>query len=484
VLLPHVRATHHPMDEWMLGWLARNAMLLVDRAPRAAAEFLRQAVADSLGSSGQRGFLAARLADALYRVGDTAEAEQVANCALVRAADADLLVDLHWTLVQCRMMTGRQAESLAALHRVLASPGMSARQRARLLVLAARTHSYLGEVETAGRAAATALAAATEADDNLAIGWALHTLATVTGVQGQMADALALFEQALTVTLADPALTDLRLLVQINKAVTLGNLDRHEEALATVRQARQLADQAGTVIRLTQAHSALGQLLFDTGRWDEAMAEVAAQHESLKSPPMTCYDLGIAAVICFHRGKPAQARRHLAAAIPHARQLGNRVAGSLTLARSLDCEHAGALPEALAVLTTELADNTEQLDEVEDLLADAVRLAAQVGDFSTAQALADHAAALASGSQIPHRAANALYCRGLLDHDTTRLLTAADRYSDASRPLLCAQALEAATDDFVLTGDRDQAQAAFTRAVTIYASLGAVADAARLQDKC
>ena len=65
-----------------------------------------------------------------------------------------------------------------------------------------------------------------------------------------MTDALPLYDRALTVTQGDPALTDLRLLLQINKAVTLGDLDRYEEALAAAGQARHLADQAGTAIRL------------------------------------------------------------------------------------------------------------------------------------------------------------------------------------------------------------------------------------------
>ena len=50
-------------------------------------------------------------------------------------------------------------------------------------------------------------------------------------MQGQTTDTLPLFDRALAVTQADPALTDLRLLLQINKAVTLGNLDRYEEAV-------------------------------------------------------------------------------------------------------------------------------------------------------------------------------------------------------------------------------------------------------------
>ena len=203
-----------------------------------------------------------------------AEAEQVASRALEYAAEPDVVEDLHWTLAQCRMLAGSAAESLAALDQALAAPGISARHRARLLVLAARTHLHLGEVEEAGQVAASALEAATEAADNWAMAWALHVLTIMTGVQGHVADTLPLFDRALTVTQADPGLTDLRLLLQINQAVTLGNLDRYDEALAAAGQARQLAGQVGTAMRRTQAHSALGQLLFETGRWDDALAEV------------------------------------------------------------------------------------------------------------------------------------------------------------------------------------------------------------------
>jgi hypothetical protein len=100
------------------------------------------------------------------------------------------------------------------------------------------------------------------------------------------------------------------------------------------------------------------------------------------------------------------------------------------------------------VLTDAFDGSTEEVEEIEDLLPDAVRLAAQTGDLGTAQALAIQAAALVANSEIPHRQANALYCRGLLDHDASRLLAAADRYDDAGRPLLSAKALEAAAVQF------------------------------------
>jgi DNA-binding CsgD family transcriptional regulator len=427
------------------------------------------------------GWLAISPPDALYRTGDTAQAEQVANQALEHATEPDLLVDLHWTLAQCRIVAGLSAESLATLDRALTSPGIPARHRARLLVLAARTHSMIGEVEKAGHVATSALAAAEEADDNWAMGWALHVLTLVTTVQGHMTDALPLFDRALAVTQADPALTDLRLLLQINQAVTLGCLDQYEQAFAAAGQARHLADQVGTAIRLAQARSAVGQLLFETGHWDDALAEVEILPENLKAPNVACVNLGIAAVISFHRGEIDAARRYLAAAVPYDERVGHRLIRELALARSLDREQAGALPDALAALTAGSADNTENLGEIEDLLADAVRLATEVGDLGTAQSLAGHTEALAAGSEIPHRQANALYCGGLLDQDGSRLLAAAERYDDAGRPLQKAKALEAGAKTFLDASDRSQARTAFTEAVEVYGSLGADADVARLQ---
>jgi tetratricopeptide (TPR) repeat protein len=470
-----------PVDEWILTWLAGAADLLIAQAPQAAAELLGKAVARSPAGSARHGWLASRLADALYRVGDRAAAEQVANRALEHAADPDLLVDLHWTLAQCRMHAGSSAESLATLDRALASPGISARHRARLLVLAARTHLNIGEVKTASRVADSALEAASEAHDNWAMGWALHVLTLVTAMQGHGTEALPLFDRALSVTEADPALTDLRLLLQVNKAITLGNLDRHEEALATAGQARQLAEQVGTTLRLAQAHSILSQLLFQTGRWDDALTEIEILPEELKEPGVACCDLGIAALIGLHRGETAAAQRHLAAAAPHADRLGHRIIGPLALARSLDREHDGALPEALAVLADAFNSHTEEIEESAELLADAVRLATQTGDRGIAQVLAGQADVLAAGSKIPQRQANALYCHGLLDHDASRLLAAAERYDDADRPLQKARALEAAAGHFIDVGHRGQARAAFTRAAEVYDGLGAAADVARLQ---
>jgi tetratricopeptide (TPR) repeat protein len=473
-----------PMEEWTLSWLGDASAALVSQAPSVAAALLTQALDGIPRSSDRYGPLASRLASALYFVGENAAAEQMASQALEHAADPDLLVDLHWTLALCRMAAGRSAESLMTLDHALADPGLSARHRGRLLVLVARTHANSGEHEKGNRAAVGALAAASAEDDSWTVGWALAVMALIATLRGQPADALALFDRGLSLTQADPALSDLRLLLQINKAAALANLDRWEEALAVARRARQLADQAGTTIRQAQAHSILGQLLFETGRWDDAVAEMAFVPESLKESAVSCAELGIAAVISFHRGNTAAAREYLSAALPHTRRFRRRYIPFLALARSLDHEQAGQLPEALAELTGWPDRKTEEFGEMQDLIGDAARLALRTGDLSVARALASQAATFAIEAQTPNRQANALYCGGLVEHDAAMLLSSAELYGHADRPLQRAKALEAAASEYAHAGDREAAQSTLATAAEIYAWLGATVDAARVKAAC
>ena len=166
-----------------------------------------------------------------------------------------------------------------------------------------------------------------------------------------------------------------------------------------------------------------------------------------RSRPPPGGELGLAAVICFHRGEAALLRRHLENDIPYAERMGNRVIAPLALARSLDSEHDGAVPAALAALTAGVSDNMEELEEVEDLLADAVRLAMQHGrPGHGARPSTGHAAALKhADSRIPQPAGRRdLLPRPARPRRPGRLAEAAERFGEASRPLLHAQALEAA----------------------------------------
>lgn len=381
-----------PLDELLMDWLAGAASTLVAQTPRTAIDLLRAACRRSSVRTARGSWLAARLAEALYRSGDSVEAERIARQTMMVVSDPDLLVDLHWTMAQSRALAGRVDESLESLAEAIALPGVSQRQRARLLVLAARAHRDLGKVTAAGEIAAKALATAEEVGDTWTLAWSLHVMIVVSVMRGEFASALPLFERALDVVGEDSALTDLGLLLQINKSVALGNLDRYDEAVGTATRVRQLADDTGSLVRLAQARSALGQLLFKAGQWDDTQREVEAIADDMKDPATTCCDRGLAARIAFHRGDLVVARRHLDAAAACADQIGDRVVAPLVLARCHDHEVADMPEKALAVLSECLAGR-EELDEVEDLLPEAARLAAftkatEVLNDVTAQAAA------------------------------------------------------------------------------------------------
>jgi DNA-binding CsgD family transcriptional regulator/tetratricopeptide (TPR) repeat protein len=466
------------LDQTLLDWVTRAAPTLVAQAPQVATELLRRAVAQVPPSTEQGATLASHLADALYRTGECGDAVRIATRAIAEVTDADVLLDLHWTAAQCRAVLGRTDESLQVLEQAGLAE-MTLRQRARLLVLTARAHRGLGEVSVAGDVAAQALAAAEEADDTWAIGWSLHVLIVVLLMRGEVSSVLPLFERALEVVGDDPAHTDLDLLLRINKAVALGDLDRYEEALDVAGNVREHADNVGSLVRLAQAQSALGQLLFEVGQWDDAQVEVATLPDDVKDPASTCCDRGIAAVIAFHRGDHVAARRHLHLVAPSTEQIGNRVVSSLTMAQSLDHEVADQPHKALAVLTARVG--AEEMDEVEDLLPEVARLAAQTDHATAGAEVAERASELAQRSAVPHRLGTDAYCRGLLTRDPGLLEEAADRFRDAGRPLYRAKALEAAAVEFAARNDRDAARAAFTRADELYGWLRAEWDLGHLR---
>ena len=194
-----------PIDEWMLEWLVTSAESLVGQAPGVAAELLGQAVAGIPAGSFRHGWLASRLADALYRTGDRADAEQVAERALAHATDPDLVVDLHWTLAQCRMLSGSGGGVLRRARAGARRPGITAKHRARLLVLAARTLP-LPRRRRGGRPGGQQRARRRprEAGDTWATGWALHVLAIMATIRGDLTEALPLYDRGLAVTETDP----------------------------------------------------------------------------------------------------------------------------------------------------------------------------------------------------------------------------------------------------------------------------------------
>lgn len=466
------------LPDWVAPWLVKAVPVLLVRAPRTTVGLLH-AVLRQVPDAARRDEVAARLAGALVWTGATAEAEQVAVRQLRPATEPAATVDLIWTLSQCHINTGRAAESLPLLDAALERTDILPTHRARLLAVRARLHHYMGRITDAHRIAESALATATEVGDDWATGWALHVLTVTALMRGEVRSSLPLFEQALHVTEHDPSLADLRLLLHVNHAVALGNLDRYDEAIAAARHVCELTERNGSM-RQAQIRTVLGELLTDTGRWDEALLAVTALPDELKDPATACCDLGVAAAICLHRGDTRAAGEYLVAAQQPAELLGGCVVRTLALAQALVAEASGDPAEALEILLAGLAGHAEELEEIAGLLPDAVRIAVDLGELDRAAKVLGHIERIAAQAETPHYAADVEYCRGLVYGDAATLLAAEAQYLELGRVLSRAAAAVAAGEVLAVAGDRAGARSAFGRALVVYDDLDAAWDLAAL----
>ena len=285
-------------------------------------------------------------------------------------------------------------ESLATLDRALDSsrdPGAAA---ARLLALAARMRSSLGEVEKAGQVATEALGRR-------------RRRATT----GPWAGAARAHHRDRGAGAGDRRAAAVR--PSADRDAGRPGADR--PAAAVAGQQGHHAGQPRPVrggIRRGPAGAAARRpagILHPAGSGAQRPGPVALRHRPVgrghgrgggavggtKEPIAACCDLGIAAAICFHRGEITAAR---GISPPRSRTPSGSGTGSSASWPSPAAWTASTptrRPRRWPMLTSGSADNTEELDEMEDVLADAVRLAATTGDLGTAQALARHAATLA-----------------------------------------------------------------------------------------
>ena len=139
--------------------------------------------------------------------------------------------------------------------------------RARL----AMTLVMVGQVDRAAELAEQALAGAERAADRFAAGYALHALSVVAYYRRDRAGSLSRVEQALAVIGDDPQTTDLRLLLLLNRANALTDLNRSAEAGPVLQKALALAERAGTP-RLGTICLGAAERYYDDGHWDDALA--------------------------------------------------------------------------------------------------------------------------------------------------------------------------------------------------------------------
>jgi len=485
---PAERITRHLLalpdlgEDWETDWLTHNAANLAGRVPEVASTLLEQILGQLSPHDPRQATLADRRTDALFTLGRFEQVAQLTAALGPGAADPDRYGHLTWTRAYALLSLRRPFEAVAVLRDAMEHPGTSAVWQARFLALQAILLTTTGPAGEADRVADAALATATRLGDPAALAYARHARSTRHFFAQEFTAALDLIDQALPLTASDPQLTDLRLLLIYNRVDLTGELGRFDEALTLARQTLTAYELSGSP-RLSVMRAAAAGLAYETGRWDDVVAELEAVTETEdRSGELH----GLQALIAGHREDWAGAEEHLDTLRRQARQdaavVRSRAAPKATveMALALAGEAAGDVTGAVRALAAWLdPERGSKLPFRYKLLPTLTRLALEAGDETTARAAAQ--AARAETDQEPRvwRQAAVRWCDGLVTADPAAVRAAAQALRELGLPLYAGNALEDAAVGFAQAGDTSTGRAVLDEALASYAPLGATWDARR-----
>jgi len=472
-----------PGAAWARAWLLRTAPELTTQAPRLAADLLRRELDQKPGGDDARDGLMASLVRALLAVGSFDDAVRQASAALPVLADTERRAETYSVLARAQVSAGRSDEAIVTVRRALASPGLPRTWQARMLAfLAMLERAGGGGLAAADRTARQALTLAGEAGDPFATVHALTDLWLSHSIRRDHAAALGYIDQALSVLGDDPGYADLRSFAVDDRISTLQNLDRWAEAELALRQVRDSARGAGAPGRANWVTAAV--LRYWLGQWDDALAELSPVEDDV--PGLTYTFLrerwpallvhGVTALIAGRRDQRATADQHLRAglALPVLRIPDRENRDFLVAAHAVALDQRGEIRPAMQALAAIIPRQDGEMSLIHQWLPDLVRLALAAGDEQLARTAARACQEEAAAETRPARAAAAsLRCQGLLQSDPAPLRDAVAHYR-TNGP---AASLPAAAEDLAVVlaghGQRDEARAALTEAVSGYETLNA-----------
>ncbi|MFF1870448.1 AAA family ATPase [Kitasatospora herbaricolor] len=488
----HLLSAGSAIDRWTFEWSTDHALLLARRAPDTAVDLLQRVVdqAWEVDSSRYETAMLA-LARAYFTLGRHDSVERLAReMPTARTKDADIGAEMRWFLALLLHGSGRGDQAHAVLAQTQGAspppPKWQARLRALSAITARTSSGDLGDAETGAR---EALALAATVDDGLAASFAYCSLWAVETARRDHQKALAAADNALAALPFGDEYAELCAWAFEGRATALQNLDRLPEADSVRRDAledKRLIGHPGSAV----LHTGLAVQDIWAGRWDDALASLAAVSEqartdasfSLRGQNPEILHHGATAFIAGHRDDRETARRHLEAGLllSTAALPDWESSDFLLAAQALEAERGGAPDRALAVLTRLLEIRPGQLLLPHPWLPTVIRLALDLGDTTTAREASDVSKSEALREKTPAGAtAAAAHCRGLLEADPALVLQAADHYEAVGRPFEQAQALE---DAAVLTARQHretESRQALMKAADLYDGLGALWDLRR-----
>jgi DNA-binding CsgD family transcriptional regulator len=274
--------------------------------------------------------------------------------------------------------------------------------------------------------------------------------------------------------------------VHIPRGYVLAEVDRLDEARATIESGLRISEELGIGWPLAVYHAVRALERYLAGHWDDAVAEIETSPgldvpgESYRPVP----GRSVEALIRLHRNDLPGARDAVDAApgeLPDASP-GYRAdwyVRAQALLLEADAERADALT-VLADCWDRYASSGLAL-EYPVIGPDLVRLALAAGEAGRARAVAATVTGVASGNEVPWITGAALRCQGLAEDDPGVLQAAVDACARGPRPLQLALTCEDAGAAVARQGNQERAGQLLDQAVTIYERLDAARDLARAE---
>ncbi|MFF8787074.1 ATP-binding protein [Streptomyces sp. NPDC015125] len=463
---------------WLVSWVTQSAAQLTGRAPQLAVRLLEEGLRIAGPQDGRCNQLRLHLTVALLCSGRAMEAEQQARHALAHNNEPAMESALYWILAQSHFLRGRPDLAMRVTEQARSSSvGISAIEASRFHAFASVCLVSLGELEKAEVVAEAALSTAgNESNDGITRAYALQTLAATRILESHYDGAIDLLQEALRI-IPETLHSCPRLALQLSLGNSYIESDRTENAGQTLRAGRKSAEQHGGFF-LPWYHLSEALLYFNTGRWDDAMAEIQAGLEPGEHFRMSRALRGLAALITIHRGQTPKAAMHLAASREDAdtETIAPFYEHIPLLAAALDYEAQGATEQAFEVLfaASEADSGASRGHPLVSFLApDLVRLALLRGNIDYARHATLGIEAIAETSGAPHHLGDAHRCRGLLESAPDRLLKAAEFYGRSPRPLSQGQSYSDAAELLAHAGSKTEARDLIRRSLNIYAELDA-----------
>jgi DNA-binding CsgD family transcriptional regulator len=467
-------------DAWSLEWIAAHARELANRTPSLARDLLDSAAARMSASDPRRDTLDPERAGIAFLLGDYEAVLDISGPLLRRSIDPDKRAGSVWLVAYALMRLGRFDESTTVIEETLARHRLGDEWTARLKALLAISFINVSRWDDAIGIADSS--PATASLDRAAAGYALHARSLIDYWIGRdRTQMIETIDQALDLIGNDPATSDLCLLLLTNRSNPLMDLDRIEEALRVLHEARVVAERSGTA-RLDNITLHIADCLFQLGKWDDAQAEletIAGRYNSVLDPLEMC---GLLALIAARRDQVGVARRLLGPFADidlHASTRG--FVRRIVMAQCTLAERGGDPSTALSWLLPALDPHVrEGLENPYVMLPDLVRLAQATGDFESVTAGVAVAVDEAARGATEYAKAIATQCQALADGDPTLLLATIDGYfRGAPRPYDLARALEDAATLHAASGALDTARGCLNEAVEIYTEMNAAWDIRR-----